>query len=156
MQVIPSALIQDFGTMQGFLSALIKGSALCKNFQDFLAISTILRSVLFKAAALCKALVYIKRREFQKLIQLLQDERKRFSINCSSIKYVVLLILTKKLPPMMHHFYHSSGRPHHRGFGHPVISGPDSFPKNSNRQRRGIVTSVVVYSTEYSTYILTH
>ena len=40
-----------------FLSALIQGSALCKNFQDFLVISTIPRSALFKAA-LCKAPVY--------------------------------------------------------------------------------------------------
>ena len=47
---------------------------------------------------------------------------------------------------MMHHFYHSSGRPHHRcGLRHPVISGPDSFPKKSNRQL--VLVGVVTTST---------
>ena len=44
VQVILSALIQDFSAMQVFLSALFQGSALCKNFQDFLDISAIPRS----------------------------------------------------------------------------------------------------------------
>ena len=39
-----------------FLSALYQGSALCKNFQDFLVISAISRSVLFKSV-LYEALV---------------------------------------------------------------------------------------------------
>ena len=57
MQDIISVLIQDFSNMQVFLSALIQGSVLCKNFQDLLVISASLRSVLFEAA-LFEALVY--------------------------------------------------------------------------------------------------
>ena len=53
VQVILSALIQDFSAMQVILSLLIQGSVLCKNFQDFLVISAIPRSALFKAV-LCK------------------------------------------------------------------------------------------------------
>ncbi len=53
VQIILSLLIQDFSAVQVFLSALFQGSVLCKNFQDFLVISAIPRSALFKAA-LCK------------------------------------------------------------------------------------------------------
>ena len=42
-----------------FLSVVIQGSALCKNFQEILVISTIPRSALFESP-FCKALVYLK------------------------------------------------------------------------------------------------
>ena len=48
--------IQGFSAVQVFLSVLIQGSALRKNFQELLVISTSLRSVLFEAV-LCEALV---------------------------------------------------------------------------------------------------
>ena len=42
-----------------FLSALYQGSALSKNFQNFLVISTISRSVLFKAALWCSTVAAV-------------------------------------------------------------------------------------------------